>query len=118
VDLRDVTAGPFETARFRLESTGGGTDGAKRYAIEIDARASPRDLAAVAGEQFGDLGRLLGEIAGGAIPFGAASVPLRLDGQLESRDGEVEMVAGTAAVAGVPAGPLARIVTDAILSRL
>jgi hypothetical protein len=45
-------------------------------------------------------------------------VPIRLDGELEAQDGEVEMVSGDARVAGLPAGPVARLVTNAILSRL
>jgi hypothetical protein len=114
IDLREVTAGPFETRRFRLVRDGEGD----RYRIEVDARARPRDLAAAAGEQFGALGRLLGEIAGGAIPFGGASVPVHLAGELESKDGAVRMVAGTADVAGIPAGPIAELIANAVLSRL
>ena len=113
IDLREVTAGPFETERFTLESTDGG-----RYRIGVDATASLRDLAQVAGSEFGPLGGLIGGIAGGSIPFSAAPVPVRLHGELEASDGEVTMVSGSGRVAGLPAGPLARLVTNAILSRL
>lgn len=113
VDLREVTAGPFETERFELESAPEG-----RYRIDVDATASIRDLAEVAGGEFGPLGELIGGIAGGSIPFSSAPVPVRLDGELEAADGEVTMVSGTARVAGLPAGPVARLVTSAILSRL
>ena len=113
IDLTDVEAGPFETARFRLE----GLDDT-RYRIETDATASLQDIARVAGEQFGPLGGLIGSIAGGSIPFSAAPVPIRLDGELRADDGTVEMVSGDARVAGLPAGPLARLVTNAILSDL
>jgi hypothetical protein len=113
IDLREVTAGPFETESFRLEGLGG-----KRYRISVDATASVQDLARVAGEQFGPLGGLIGSIAGGSVPFSGAPVPVRLDGELEAREGEVEMVSGTGRVAGLPAGPMARLVTNAILSRL
>ena len=113
VDLREVTAGPFETERFRLESGGDG-----RYLIDVDATASIQDLAKVAGGQFGPLGELIGSIAGGSVPFSGAPVPVRLDGVLEAEDGRVEMVEGTGRVAGLPAGPVARLVTNAILSRL
>ncbi len=80
--------------------------------------ASIQDLAKVAGEQFGPLGELIGGIAGGSVPFSGAPVPVRLDGELEAKDGHVEMVSGTGRVAGIPAGPLAGLVTNAILSRL
>ena len=113
IDLTDVTAGPFETERFRLDGLGGG-----RYRIDVEATASVQDLARVAGEQFGPLGGLIGGIAGGSVPFSGAPVPVRLDGELEAHDGEVEMTSGGGAVAGLPAGPMARLVTNAILSRL
>jgi hypothetical protein len=113
IDLRDVTAGPFETERFLLEGRGG-----SRYRIDVDATASVQDLARVAGEQFGPLGGLIGSIAGGSVPFSGAPIPVRLEGELEAKGGEVEMVSGTGRVAGLPAGPMARLVTDAILSRL
>ncbi len=112
VDLREVRAGPFETERFELEGGGG------RYRIDVDASASVQDLARVAGGRFGPLGELIGSIAGGSVPFSGAPIPIRLAGELEAGDGEVEMVSGTARVAGLPAGPLARLVTTAILSRL
>ena len=115
IDLREVTAGPFETERFTL-TRGAGKGG--RYRIGVLARASPQDLAVAAGEEFGEIGRLIGEIAGGAIPFSAATLPIRLEGELEARDGRVEMVSGGGQVAGLPAGPLAQVVTNALLSRL
>ena len=113
VELSDVEAGPFDTARFRLEGLGD-----DRYTIETDATATIQDIARVAGEQFGPLGGLIGSIAGGTVPGGAAPVPIRLDGELQAEDGAVDMVSGDARVAGLPAGPLARLVTNAILSRL
>jgi hypothetical protein len=113
IDLTDVEAGPFETRRFRLEGLGD-----DRYRIETDATATIQDLARVAGEQVGPLGGLIGSIAGGSVPGGAAPVPIRLDGELHAEDGAVEMVSGDARVAGLPAGPVARLVTNAILSRL
>jgi len=113
IDLTDVEAGPFETRRFRLEGLGD-----DRYRIDTDATATIQDLARVAGEQFGPLGGLIGSIAGGSVPLSAAPVPIRLDGELHAEDGAVEMVSGDARVAGLPAGPVARLFTNAILSRL
>ena len=113
IDLTDVDAEPFETEHFRLEGLGD-----DRYRIETNATASIQELARVAGEQFGPLGGLIGSIAGGSVPGGGVPVPIRLDGELVAKDGEVEMVSGTGRVAGLPAGPVARLVTNAILSRL
>ena len=113
IELDETTAGPFDVASFRLETTGD-----DRYRIEVDATASIQDIARVAGEQFGPLGGLIGSLAGSSVPFSAAPVPLRIDGEVEAREGEVEVVSGDAQVAGLPAGPLARLVTNAVLSRL
>ena len=113
IDLTDVDAEPFETEHFRLEGLGD-----DRYRIDTNATASIQDLARVAGEQFGPLGGLIGSIAGGSVPGSGVPVPIRLDGELVAQDGEVEMVSGDARVAGLPAGPLARVVTNAILSAL
>ena len=113
IDLTDVEADPFEVDRFHLESVGDG-----HYRIQTQASASIQDLARVAGDQFGPLGGLIGSIAGGTVPGGGAPVPVNLDGELEAKDGEVEMVSGGGSVAGLPAGPAARLVTNAILSDL
>ena len=113
IDLTDVEADPFQVELFRLESVGEG-----RYRIETQATASLQDLGRVAGEQFGPLGGLIGSIVGGSAPFSGAPVPIELDGELEAKDGEVQMVSGDAQVANLPAGPAARLVTNAILSDL
>ncbi len=113
IELTDVEAGPFDTRHFRLKGLGD-----DRYRIEIDATSTIQELGRVAGEQFGPLGGLLGSIAGGSVPFSSAPVPIRLDGEFQAEDGEVEMVSGDARVAGLPAGPVARLVTNAILSSL
>ena len=114
IELKEVTAGPFDTERFVLKRDGSGT----RYAVDIDASATAQDLAQAAGERFGNLGKLLGELAGGALPFSAVEVSIRVQGELEADDGRVRMVSGTGSVAGIPAGPLTSLITNAVLSRL
>jgi hypothetical protein len=113
IDLTDVEADPFEVSTFRLDGLGDG-----HYRIETDATATLQDLGRVAGEQFGPLGGLIGSIVGGSAPLSGAPVPIKLDGELEAKDGDVEMVSGDARVANLPAGPAARLVTNAILSDL
>jgi hypothetical protein len=112
VDLTDVEAGPFETESFVLEGQGDG-----RYRIDVDATVTGQELARLAGGRFGPLGELIGGLAGGSL-LSSAPVPVRLDGELEAKDGEVTMTSGTGTVAGISAGPLARLVTTAILSSL
>jgi hypothetical protein len=113
IDLSDVEADPFEIALFRLAGAGD-----ERYSIETEGTVSAQAIGREAGERFGPLGGLIGSIVGGGLPGGGAPVPIRLDGELRAEDGEVEMVSGDARVAGLPAGPLARLVTNAILSDL
>jgi hypothetical protein len=113
IDLTDVEADPFQVDTFRLEGLGDG-----HYRIETSASATLQDLARVAGEEFGPLGGLIGSIVGGSAPLSAAPVPIDLDGELEAKDGDVQMVSGAAKVAKLPAGPAARLVTNAILSDL
>jgi len=113
IDLADVEADPFQVDTFRLEGLGD-----NHYRIETDASATLQDLGRIAGERFGPLGGLIGSIVGGSAPFSAAPVPIELDGELVAEDGDVEMVSGDARVAKIPAGPLARLVTNAILSDL
>jgi hypothetical protein len=112
VDLTDVEAGPFQTESFVLEGQGDGI-----YRIDVDATVTGQDLARLAGSRFGPLGELVGGLAGGSL-LSSAPIPLRLEGELEAEDGEVTMTSGTGTVAGIPAGPLAGIVTTAILSNL
>lgn len=114
IDLTDVTAGPFVTESFHLRRD----EGSERYQIEADAIATAQELARIAGEQFGELGGLIGTIGGGALPFSNVPVPIHLAGELESNDGKVEMVSGSGDVAGIPAGPLTQLITNAVLSRL
>src|SRR6185436_10368966 len=99
IDLREVTAEPFEIQTFALDTVGD-----DRYRIQLEATASIQDLARFGGSQFGPLGALVGELAGNSAPFSDAPVPVKLDGEVESKDGEAEMVAGGGEVAGIPAG--------------
>jgi len=113
IDLTDVEADPFQVSSFQLEGLGDG-----HYRIETDATATLQDLGRIAGEQFGPLGGLIGSIVGGSAPFTGAPVPIELDGELVADDGQVQMISGDARVAKIPAGPAARLITNAILSDL
>jgi hypothetical protein len=113
IDLTDVEADPFQVDTFRLEGLGD-----NHYRIETGASATLQDLGRIAGEQFGPLGGLIGSIVGGSAPFSGAPVPIALDGELVAEDGDVTMVSGDARVAKIPAGPAARLITNAILSDL
>jgi hypothetical protein len=55
--------------------------------------------------------RALASTLGGAVP-------IRIDMELLSDDGEVEVVSGGSTVAGVPTGPLGEILAEAVLAQL
>ena len=116
VHLDDVTAGPLDLSSFDVTRARDEPD----YDAHISGTASPRELAAFFGSEAGGaLGGLLGDLAGATLPGGGSTpVPLELDVRLLSRDGRAETVSATGAVAGVPAGPLADVVVEAVLSRL
>ncbi len=52
-----------------------------------------------------------------ASTFGG-TVPIRIDMQLASDDGEVEVVSGGSTVAGFPTGPLGEALAEAVLAQL
>jgi hypothetical protein len=60
------------------------------------------------------LDTILGELLGPA----ETAVPVRLDMELTSEDGRIQVVSGGGTVAGVPTGPLAELITSAVVIRL
>jgi hypothetical protein len=113
ISIRDSGVGPFELETFELER-----DGAEPYAMTSTGTADPAELAAFGAENLGIPG---GGLAGVALEtlFGDASrIPIELDVRIVSADGETEVVEGDATVAGVPVGPLAELITSAVVARL
>jgi hypothetical protein len=113
VAIADSTAGPIALERFELSRDGDGP-----YALVASGSTSPSSLV--------DYG-IEAEIPGGGIAdlvldlFGVetnAVLPIELDMELSSDDGRVRVVSGGGTVAGVPTGPLAELITAAIVVRL
>ena len=114
VSITDFEAGPLEMELFELTRDGGAT-----YRMLATGEASLRGLADLGletlelpGESFLDL------ILGGFLPEAGAAIPLDLDMELASDAGRVQVVGGGGTVAGVAAGPLAELITSAIVVRL
>lgn len=116
VRLTNMDAGPLAVSSFSLERA----EGEDRYRLRLDAETSPRDVAGFLGSQAGGLvGGVLGDLAAGGLPSGGAErLPLRVRAGVESRDGEVDVTSADGSVAGVPAGPLAEIVVQAVAREL
>jgi len=111
VSLTDVVAGPIDVASFELQRSGGGA-----YALTSRGTTS---IAALASGALGGFAGGLAEMFTGAAPDAAAEgIPIELDMELESDDGEIEITSGGGTVAGTDVGPLAEIITAAVVSRL
>jgi hypothetical protein len=111
--VSDSRAGPVNLENFLLTREGDGP-----YSLESTGATSAADLA----EFFADDASLPGaDIIGGIISatgLGGADLDVELDMELTSNDGRIEVTEGEGEVAGVPTGPLAAVVTQAILDRL
>jgi hypothetical protein len=116
VRLTEVVAGPLDVSTFDLRRA----KGQPNYDVRISAETSPRDVAAFLGSSAGGpLGGVLGSLAAESLPGGGARpVPFDLDAQVESREGDVVVSAADGSVAGVPAGPLAELLIEAVALQL
>ena len=117
VRLDRLTAGPLEHGRLGL-SRSGGRDSA--FGLTVSGEVTPAGLARYAGRELGGpLGGLVGDLAGGVLPFGDEQLPVNLDAALvRARDGGVRITDGGGSVAGVPLGPLAELIVEALAARL
>jgi hypothetical protein len=116
VRLEDVDADPLAIESFELSRR----EGAATYRVRVTGETSPREVAAFLGSQAGGvLGGVLGDLAAGRLPGGGDErVPLAIDASVESHGGNAEVTSATGSVAGVPGGPLAELVVEAVVRRL
>ncbi len=116
VRLAEVRAGPVTVRRFDLTRSG-----SDPYRLRSVAYTSLADLAGFGG---GELGGLLGRLAlrlGAREALGSAArrrIPIQLDMELADEGGRVVVVGGSGSVAGIPTGPLAELITSAIVVRI
>jgi hypothetical protein len=112
VSLSDFRAGPFDVRTFELER-----DGSDPYTVRSESATTAAELVEYGADSLGlPGGGLLGFFADRAT--GDTPIPIRLDMQMESDDGRVRVVSGGGTVAGYPTGPLAELITAAIVVRL
>ena len=118
VDIRltDVSAAPLNLEVFELNRTEDGDT----YRVRVTGATSPADVAAFLGSRAGGpLGGLLGDLAADTLPGDSEiDVPVDIMARVASIDGEVEVTSASGSVAGLPAGPLAEVVVEAVASRL
>lgn len=115
VSIENSIAGPFELETFRLSRDGDGP-----YRLVSSSATTPGGLAEAGleslelpGESLADL--FLDGFLGDADD---APLPVELDLELISDDGRVQVVSGGGTVAGFETGPLAELITAAIVVQL
>jgi hypothetical protein len=117
IDLTDLTAGPVDVQAFSLVKNEDDTS----YYLRMEAETTPVALAeSVGGQLGGDLGSLIaGAGADALLGGGEVDVPIDVEGQVSRADGgALDVDAVRASVAGVPAGPFAEAMVQAVLERL
>lgn len=114
VDLERVEAGPFEVSSFELAGEGGGG-----YRLRSSAVTSGVELIEYGAGRLGGLaGPVAGFLTDDAPEEARRELPVELDMELRSADGEIEVVSGTGTVAGFDTGPVAEVITGAIVAQL
>lgn len=115
VSIADSTAGPIDLQSFELSR-----DHSAPYRLTAHGQTSASSLI-----DYGIEGLDLpaaGGLAGMALDlFGVDTdfvVPIDFDMQLVSDDGRLRVISGGGTVGGVPTGPLAELITNAVVIRL
>jgi hypothetical protein len=118
VDVRiaDMRADPLGVDEFELVRDEGEGD----YRVSMTGETTPREVAGFLGSRAGGaLGGALGDLAAGGLPGGGDDpVPVDIRADVVSRNGEVAVASASGSVAGVPAGPLAEVVVEAVVRLL
>ncbi len=114
ISISNSAIGPFELATFELHR-----DGAGPYTLLARGETTASELTAfgfdqleLPGESFLDL--LLEPF----VEQVDGPLPIQLDMELSSDEGRVEVISGGGEVAGIPTGPLAELITSAIVLQL
>ena len=113
VRLDSSRAGPLEVDSFELSRSGSAP-----YRLASAARTTAQDLVGFGADRLDLPGSLLLGYLGGRLPRANREIPIHLDMELRSEDGRVVVISGGGSVAGFPTGPLAQLLTEAIVVRL
>lgn len=113
VDLRDFRAGPFEVESFGLSR-----DGSDTYSLQSTSTTTGTELLQYGAAELGVPGSSLIPLITGDQPEANAPLPVELDMELESEDGRILVTEGGGEIAGYPTGPLAELITSAIVVQL
>lgn len=114
VALSSINAGPIQISSFVLHRDGADAD----YSLESTGSTNVADLAHFGVDAVGLPGSGILDFVLGLAPGGDSDVPIDLDMKMQSDDGRIRVTEGGGTVAGVPTGPLAELLTAAIVVRL
>ena len=107
-------AGPLAVNRFTVAGNGD-----KAYDLTVVGTGSAADIARYAGSRLGGgLGEALAGLAATAIEGFNREVLFNAQMKIDTSSGEPVASGVTGEVAGLPAGPLAQVVANALLSGL
>ncbi len=113
--LRDTDTGPLNSRLITLDRA----QGAELYRLRLEASTTPKELAAFAAREVGGFfGALATRLAAGEGGIAVREVPISMDVELRSEDGDPEVVNSDATVEGIPLGPLAEAIAGAVAARL
>jgi hypothetical protein len=111
--LTDSTVGPLEISSFELRRSGDAP-----YSISGEMSTTGADLADFGADSVGLPGGGVFEFFAGLTEAGSEEIPISIEMEMESEDGRIKVTEGGGEVAGVPTGPLAELITTAIVVRL
>lgn len=117
IDLTDLIAGPVDVQAFSLVKNEDDTS----YYLRMEAETTPTSLAeSVGGTLGGDLGSAIAGAASDALLGGGeVDVPIDVEAQVSrGNGGALDVDAAQASVAGVPTGPFAEAMVQAVLENL
>jgi hypothetical protein len=115
MQLVNVIAGPFTVQRFDFERQ----EGKENYRL---TSAGETTVARVSDYLSAGLPPLLASLLGGATrvtgPAANRTIPFTVEAELASDGGEPRLVTGSGSVAGIPTGPFAALLAQAVLARI
>jgi hypothetical protein len=115
IDIRDSRAGPFTVAAFRVRKAAD-----RIYDVAIAGDGTAGDVARYAGGRLGGgFGQALAGLAASALGGFDRPIPFDATMQIVTQDGATPAARDVRGqVDGLPAGPLAQVVANALLSGL
>ena len=114
VFIADSRAGPLTVKRFAVVSNGNNA-----YDVAVQGTGSAADIARYAGSRLGGgLGQALAGLAATAIAGFDRQIPFNARMRIDASSGQPVATDVQGQVDGLPAGPLAQVVANALLSGL